>query len=64
MAGKEKCPGLQFVRPHHDKYKDFSQQINQIYQQYTDMVEPFSIDESWLDVTASQRAFRQRQTDC
>lgn len=54
---KKKCPGLQFVRPHHDKYKDFSQQINQIYQQYTDMVEPFSIDESWLDVTASQRLF-------
>lgn len=54
---KKKCPGLQFVRPHHEKYKDFSQQINQIYQQYTDMVEPFSIDESWLDVTASQRLF-------
>lgn len=54
---KKKCPGLQFVRPHHDKYKYFSQQINQIYQQYTDMVEPFSIDESWLDVTASQRLF-------
>ena len=54
---KKKCPGLQSVRPHHDKYKDFSQQINQIYQQYTDMVEPFSIDESWLDVTASQRLF-------
>lgn len=54
---KKKCPGLQFVRPHHDKYKEFSQRINQIYQQYTDMVEPFSIDESWLDVTASQRLF-------
>lgn len=54
---KKKCPGLQFVRPHHDKYKEFSRRINQIYQQYTDMVEPFSIDESWLDVTASRRLF-------
>ena len=54
---KKKCPGLQFVRPHHDKYRDFSRRINEIYQQYTDMVEPFSIDESWLDVTASQRLF-------
>ncbi len=54
---KKKCPGLRFVRPHHDKYKAFSQKINQVYQQYTDMVEPFSIDESWLDVTASRRLF-------
>ncbi|MGN0659852.1 MAG: DNA polymerase IV [Emergencia sp.] len=54
---KKKCPGLQFVRPHHEKYRDFSQKINRIYQEYTDMVEPFSIDESWLDVTASQRLF-------
>lgn len=54
---KRKCPGLRFVRPHHDKYRDFSQRINEIYQQYTDMVEPFSIDESWLDVTASRRLF-------
>ncbi len=54
---KKKCPGLQFVRPHHDKYKEFSDRINKIYLEYTDMVEPFSIDESWLDVTASQKLF-------
>lgn len=52
-----KCPGLQLVKPHHDKYKEYSLKINQIYLQYTDMVEPFSIDESWLDVTASRRLF-------
>jgi len=54
---KKKCPDLAFVSPHHDKYKEYSQKINRIYLEYTDMVEPFSIDESWLDVTASQRLF-------
>ncbi len=54
---KKKCPQLQLVRPHHDKYRQFSQRINKIYLEYTDMVEPFSIDESWLDVTASQKLF-------
>lgn len=54
---KKKCPQLQLVRPHHDKYKEYSQKINRIYLEYTDMVEPFSIDESWLDVTASRLLF-------
>ena len=54
---KKKCPDLQLVKPHHDRYKEFSEKINKIYLSYTDMVEPFSIDESWLDVTASQRLF-------
>lgn len=54
---KKKCPNLQLVRPHHEKYKEFSDKINRIYMEYTDMVEPFSIDESWLDVTASQNLF-------
>lgn len=54
---KKKCPHLQLVKPHHDKYKEFSEKINKIYLEFTDMVEPFSIDESWLDVTASQRLF-------
>ena len=54
---KKKCPELQLVRPHHEKYKIYSKKINQIYLQYTDLVEPFSIDESWLDVTASLQLF-------
>jgi len=53
----KKCPGLQFVPPHMAKYKHYSRLINQIYQRFTDMVEPFSVDESWLDVTASQSLF-------
>lgn len=54
---KRKCPELVLVLPHHSEYKKYSKQINLIYQRYTDMVEPFGIDESWLDVTGSQRLF-------
>ena len=54
---RKKCPDLQTVPPHHKKYQHYSRFINEIYLQYTDMVEPFSVDESWLDVTASQKLF-------
>lgn len=54
---KKKCPSLVLVPPHMSKYKQMSVKINEIYQSFTDMVEPFSIDESWLDVTASQTLF-------
>ena len=54
---KQKCPDLQLVRPHMSKYKYYCSEINKIYLRFTDMVEPFSIDESWLDVTASQSLF-------
>lgn len=54
---RKKCPHLQVVAPHHDKYRRYSKMINEIYMSFTDMVEPFSIDESWLDVTASRRLF-------
>ena len=54
---KQKCPDLQLVPPHMEKYKFYCGKINEIYLRFTDMVEPFSIDESWLDVTASQSLF-------
>lgn len=54
---KRKCPALVLVRPHHEKYSYYSKKINQIYERFTDMIEPFSIDESWLDVTGSLRLF-------
>lgn len=54
---RKKCPDLQVVPPHHSKYKHYSKLINDIYLRYTDMVEPFSVDESWLDVTGSQKLF-------
>ena len=54
---KKKCPKLVFLPPHMNKYKQFSYELNKIYQRYTDLVEPFSIDESWMDVTASRNLF-------
>ena len=54
---RRKCPGLILLPPHHEKYRAVSQQINQIYGEYTDLVEPFSVDESWLDVTGSLHLF-------
>ena len=52
-----KCPSLVTVPPHHDFYLQISKKINQIYLDYTDLVEPFSIDESYLDVTGSLSLF-------
>lgn len=53
FSAKKKCPNLVLAKPHYDKYIEFSQRANEIYSRYTDMIEPFGIDESWLDVTAS-----------
>lgn len=46
-----KCPDLIFVKPRFDAYKDVSQQIRNIFYDYTDLVEPLSLDEAYLDVT-------------
>ena len=54
---KQKCPELVLLPPHHDRYREFSRIINHIYGQYTDLVEPFGIDESWLDITGSMHLF-------
>ena len=59
---RKKCPDLVCVPPHHKKYSFISREINKIYSRYTDMVEPFSIDESWLDVTASRTLFGDGKT--
>ena len=42
---------------HHDRYRELSRQINRVYQDYTDLVESFGIDESWLDVTGTLHLF-------
>ena len=54
---RKKCPGLVLLPPHMNKYKHYSQELNKIYQRYRDLVAPFSIDESWMDVTASLNLF-------
>ncbi len=52
-----KCPGLQLVPPHHERYSRFSAMAKKIYCDYTDRVEAFSLDECWLDVYGSERLF-------
>lgn len=53
----EKCPQLVVVKPHMQDYIDVSIKISEIMEQFTDMIEPFSIDEQFMDVTGSQRLF-------
>ena len=48
---KERCPHLIFVKPRFERYKEISKQIRTIFLEYTDLVEPLSLDEAYLDVT-------------
>jgi len=48
---KQKCPDLVTVPAHFDKYQRYSQIVKDLYNNYTDQIEPFGIDEAWLDVT-------------
>ena len=50
---KRKCPDLLLVPPHHGEYARISAIVRRIYERYTDKVEPFGMDECWLDVTGS-----------
>ncbi len=54
---RKKCPGLVLLPAHHDKYHHYSKLVNAIYERFTDLVEPFSVDESWLDVTGTLHLF-------
>ncbi len=54
---KRKCPELLTVRPTYGLYSEMSRRMNEIFYDYTDLVEPFGLDESWLDVTGSLRLF-------
>lgn len=54
---RKKCPDLVLLPPHHDLYRAYSKKVNAIYDEYTDLVEPFGIDESWLDVTHTLHLF-------
>ncbi len=56
-SARRKCPGLVIVPPHHGEYARVSAAVNEIYARFTDLYELFSIDESWLDVTASRALF-------
>ncbi len=56
------CPDLKLTLPHFSDYAAFSRKMNEIYLSYTDLVEPYSIDESYLDVTGSQKLFGDGKT--
>ena len=51
---KQKCPDLVCVPPHFEYYVHYSKAVRKIYEQYTDKVEGFGLDECWLDVTDSK----------
>jgi DNA polymerase IV len=51
VTAKRRCPELIFVKPHFDVYRAVSQQIRAIFADYTELVEPLSLDEAYLDVT-------------
>jgi len=58
MSGKLarlKCPELIFVKPRFERYKQISNQIKRIFKQYTDLIEPLSLDEAYLDVTQNKK---------
>ncbi len=55
FLAKKKCPHLIFVPPRFDRYKEISSKIRAIFYDYTDLVEPLSLDEAYLDVTENKK---------
>jgi DNA polymerase-4 len=55
VLAKKNCPDLIFVRPRFDRYKEISKKIHAIFHDYTDLVEPLSLDEAYLDVTHNKK---------
>ncbi|MCQ2386679.1 MAG: DNA polymerase IV, partial [Clostridia bacterium] len=53
----KKCPALVTVPPRFDAYAEYSEKVRRVYERYTDLIEPFGMDEAWLDVTASKTLF-------
>lgn len=55
FKARNKCPHLIFVKPRFSRYKEISQQIRAVFKEYTDLVEPLSLDEAYLDVTVNKK---------
>lgn len=55
VLAKKNCPDLIFVRPRFERYAAISNQIRKIFHEYTDLVEPLSLDEAYLDVTVNKK---------
>ena len=58
VTAKRLCPQLTIVMPRFQAYKEVSQQIHAIFHEYTDLVEPLSLDEAFLDVTENKKGMR------
>lgn len=54
---RQKCPDLVLLPAHRGLYYEYSKKVNAIYDRFTDLIEPFGIDESWLDVTGTLHLF-------
>lgn len=54
VLARKLCPDLIFVKPRFDRYGEISQEIRKIFYEYTDLVEPLSLDEAYLDVTENK----------
>ena len=54
VVAKQLCPQLIFVKPRFERYREISMQIRAIFYEYTDLVEPLSLDEAYLDVTTNK----------
>ena len=55
VTAKRRCPDLIFVKPRFDVYRAVSQQIREIFAEHTDLIEPLSLDEAYLDVTENKQ---------
>ena len=54
---RQRCPGIIFIPPDYDRYLRYSELTRELYGSYTDRVEPYGLDECWLDVTESAALF-------
>jgi len=57
VMARRNCPHLIFVRPRFERYNEISKAIRKIFFEYTDLVEPLSLDEAYLDVTQNKKNF-------
>lgn len=56
FLAEQKCPHIIFVKPRFERYKEISSKIREIFYDYTDLVEPLSLDEAYLDVTKNKKS--------
>ncbi len=55
LQAKRNCPDIIFIKPRFDRYHEISKKIRKIFHDYTDLVEPLSLDEAYLDVTQNKK---------